>query len=70
MGQVGYLILAIVLFVLLVVIFFISFVAYRKTPVPKGCEKIHADEEACGSCGVSACPYKEELTSHKEEKKS
>ena len=57
MTQTGYLFLAISILVALAIIFVISFVAYRRTPVPKGCESIKINEENCSSCGNTECSY-------------
>ena len=50
MPEWGYLIIAIALIVILTIIFFISFIVYRKTPLPKGCEDIKIDDNKCLSC--------------------
>ena len=57
MSQVGYLILAISILAALAIIFFVSFILYRKTPVPKGCENIQINEENCSSCGNTSCNH-------------
>ena len=57
MAQTGYLILAISLIVGLLAIFIISFVLYKRTPVPKGCENLKINEENCSSCGHSECSF-------------
>ena len=57
MSQVGYLILAISILVALVAIFFISFILYRRTPVPKGCENIKISEENCSACNNKECEH-------------
>ena len=57
MSQVGYLILAISILAALVIIFFVSFILYRKTPVPKGCENIQINEENCSSCNNTSCNH-------------
>jgi len=55
MSQTGYLILAISIIVALAIIFVVSFVLYKKTPVPKGCENIKISEENCSTCNNSSC---------------
>ena len=55
MSQTGYLILAICILVSLLTIFIVSFILYKKTPVPKGCENIKISEENCSSCGHTEC---------------
>lgn len=59
MGQVGYLILAISILVGLLAIFIVSFIAYVRTPAPKGIK----NKKACSSCSNKACQF------YKEEKK-
>ena len=39
----------------LLVVFFVSFLVYRKTPAPKGCERIRPDEGACKGCSQVGC---------------
>ena len=57
MNDVGYLIIAISILVILLAVFFITFVLYRRTPVPKGCENIKISEENCSSCGHKECSH-------------
>ena len=57
MSQIGYLILAISILVALLTIFIVSFVLYKRTPVPKGCEDLKISEEHCATCGHSECSY-------------
>lgn len=57
MSQTGYLILAIFILIALAIIFFVSFVAYRRTPLPKGCENLKVDEEKCGACSNESCQF-------------
>ena len=57
MSQTGYLILAVVILVGLLAIFVVSFVLYKRTPVPKGCEDIKISEENCLSCGHTECSH-------------
>ena len=52
-----YLIIAILILVALLVIFFVSFVLYRKTPLPKGCENLKMDEEKCSNCSNEQCMF-------------
>lgn len=58
MSQVGYLILAISILVALAAIFIVSFILYKRTPVPAGCEDIVANEEKCAGCNKD-CVFKE-----------
>ena len=57
MSQTGYLILAISILVALLVVFVVSFVLCKRTPVPKGCEDIKISEENCLSCGHTECSH-------------
>ena len=57
MTQTGYLFIAITILAALLAIFIISFVVYKRTPVPKGCESIKINEENCASCGHKECSY-------------
>ena len=57
MSQTGYLIIAISILVALLVIFFVSFVIYRRTPLPKGCENLKMDEEKCAACSNEQCMF-------------
>lgn len=57
MSQTGYLILAISILVALAIVFVVSFVIYKKTPVPAGCEDIMANEEKCAGCNKE-CVFK------------
>ena len=61
MSQVAYLIIAIGILVILLVVFITSFIAYRKTPVPKGCEDIKISEENCASCTNRECSFYKEV---------
>ena len=65
MSQTGYLILAISILVALLAIFIVSFVLYKRTPVPAGCEDIKISEENCGACQRKDCS----LRKNKEEDK-
>ena len=57
MSQAGYLVLAISILVALAIIFVVSFILYRRTPVPKGCENIEINDTNCSSCGNSSCTH-------------
>ena len=60
MTETGDLVLAISILVALVAIFVISFVIYRRIPVPKGCEDLVMNEEKCSSCGHTECSFYKE----------
>jgi len=49
------LVLAILILVSLLIIFIVSFVLYKKTPVPKGCENIAINDENCAACQNREC---------------
>ena len=52
------LILSISALVLLLIVFVVSFVLYKKTPVPKGCEGLEISEENCVACKNTECSLK------------
>lgn len=54
-----YFIGAIILIAGLLATFFISYVLNKKTPVPKGCEKLLYNEEMCANCSNTSCKIKE-----------
>ncbi len=66
MDRVWYIVIAIAIIVVLLVVFFWSFLAYRKTPLPKGCEELKPSDAKCGGCPETACPFYEQF--NKEEK--
>jgi len=47
--------LSIVIIVSLLIIFVVSFVLYKRTPVPKGCENLEISEENCAACNNKEC---------------
>ena len=49
------LILSISILVALLIIFVVSFLLYKKTPVPKGCENLQISEENCAACNNKEC---------------
>lgn len=53
----GYLAIAISLLAVLVAVFVVTFVLYRKTPAPKGCEHLLPGEGKCGGCLDASCPF-------------
>ena len=57
MSQTGYLILAISIIVGLLVLFIGSFIAYRRTPAPQGCEDMKINEKNCAGCSHSECSF-------------
>ena len=76
MTTTGYLIISIGIIVFFVILFFVTFVINRRTPVPKGCEHLKISEENCGACTNTECSIrkkfdidlvKEEIEQEKEE---
>lgn len=59
MSKTGYIILAISIVVALIIIFFVTYIINKKTPIPKGCEK-EVDEAMCQSCHNKACKFYKE----------
>ncbi len=57
MSREVYLIIAILILVVLLGTFIVTFIVYRKTPVPKGCENIKISEENCAACGHKECSH-------------
>ena len=47
--------LAVLILTSLLVIFVVSFILYRKTPLPKGCEDMQPSEEKCANCKEEEC---------------
>ena len=60
MSQTGYLILAISVILALLIVFVVSFILYKKTPVPKGCENLLINEENCAACQNKDCALRKE----------
>ena len=58
MSKEQYLILAISILVALLILFIVSFILYRRTPAPKGCESIKISEENCAACNNKECQFK------------
>lgn len=57
MSQVLYLVIAIFVLIALLTIFIVSFIVYRRTPAPKGCENMKVNEENCSSCSHAECSF-------------
>ena len=53
--------LAITIIILLVVLFIVSYVLNKKTPVPKGCEDMKISDEFCLECTNTECKIHERL---------
>lgn len=49
--------LAIGILVLLLVIFVVTFILYRRTPAPKGCEDLEPNEGKCSGCQETGCHF-------------
>lgn len=56
-----YVFLAIAVVIALVVLFFITYVLNKKTPVPEGCESLKITDEGCMSCGNTECKIKRDM---------
>lgn len=54
-----YIFLAIGLVILLIIIFFVTYVLNKKTPVPEGCEELKINDENCMACGNTDCRIKQ-----------
>ena len=65
MGKTVALIFAIVIIAAFVILFFVTFLINRKTPVPKGCENIKISEDNCSACQVSDCSIKQKFEYNK-----
>lgn len=50
-------ILAVLVIAVLIAVFITSYLLYKKTPVPKGCEDIHPNEEKCHGCNQTECHF-------------
>jgi len=50
-----YLFIAIGVIVGLILLFFITYFANKKTPLPKGCEGMEISEDNCFACGNYEC---------------
>jgi hypothetical protein len=59
--------LAIVIIVVLAIVAIVSFVLYKKTPAPKGCETLEPDEGLCCACLRSGCPFYAQYHAKKED---
>ena len=57
MTETGYLIIAISILAALLVLFFVTFVLYIRTPVPKGCEDLEMNDHNCSICGHTECSH-------------
>lgn len=53
--------LAIVILILLVIVFVVSYVLNKRTPIPKGCEATKITDEFCLQCGNEECKIHEKL---------
>ena len=67
MSKTAYLIIAISILIVLLVVFIISFIAYRRTPVPKGCEGMKINEKNCEGCSHSECSFYKEMNKEEDE---
>ena len=49
------LIVAILVIIILIGLFFVSYILNKKTPVPKECEDLKIDAKKCASCPNELC---------------
>ncbi len=56
-----YLIPAIIVIGIIVLLFFITYIANKKTPIPEGCEDVMINDETCLKCGNLDCNIKQKL---------
>lgn len=61
--------LAIVIIILLVVLFIVSYILNKRTPVPEGCQEEKITDEFCINCSNTECKIYEKLNEIKEELK-
>lgn len=54
-----YIFLAIGVIIVLIIIFFVTYLLNKKTPVPEGCENIKISDENCMACGNMDCHIKQ-----------
>ncbi len=64
MPKIAYIFIAIGIIIVLLAVFFASFIAYKRTPAPKGCEDLKPDPEMCSQCQKTSCAFFDEF--HKE----
>lgn len=65
----GYLLIAIVIILVLIAVFFISYYLNKKTPVPKGCEHLLIGDENCLSCNNVDCEIRNKKIKEKDSQK-
>ncbi len=61
-----HLVIGILIIALLLIVFFVSYRANKKTPIPKGCEDIMISKQNCGACKNYACQFHMEEEIQKE----
>ena len=59
LGQAFYIIISIVLIIGLLILFFVTYVLNKRTPPPKGCEKL-IESEHCLDCKNTMCKFYKE----------
>ena len=57
--------LAIIIIVLLVAVFIVSYVLNKRTPIPEGCEDLKISDEFCLNCSNTDCKIYERLNIEK-----
>lgn len=55
------LVLAILVIVLVIAIFIVSYVLNKKTPIPEGCEDLVIDDENCMKCNNVDCSIRQNI---------
>lgn len=56
-----YVFIAIGIIIVWIVIFFVTYVLNKKTPVPEGCEAMKITDENCMACGNTECRIKKDM---------
>lgn len=56
---------AIIIIVLLVAVFIVSYVLNKRTPIPEGCEDLKISDEFCLNCSNTDCKIYERLNIEK-----
>ncbi|MFA6829589.1 MAG: hypothetical protein WCR67_02650 [Bacilli bacterium] len=50
-------IVAILVILFFLIVFIVSFILYKKTPPPKGCEGMEPSDEKCHGCEQEGCHF-------------
>ncbi|MCI1735545.1 MAG: hypothetical protein LKM30_07435 [Bacilli bacterium] len=49
--------LAILVILFFLAVFLVTFILYKRTPPPKGCENLVANDEKCRNCKETGCQF-------------